>query len=616
MRTTGFRILLPVFGLCICGSLSGLATASDAQGASPDAPITTPLILYTDTVTGPTAGGEKNHGGYLSIFGKNFGTDPSELGNSIRVFIGGAEVADYRYLGKSAVGKKLGIQQLTVQVGSLGDAVPGTPLPVVVRVNGVYSNTDNTFTPSGGRVLFVALDGDDGTAVPNDLGHPWRHLQDYSRHVGAYYAMNAGDQVVFRGGDWTDAIGFSASGGSWARFDRSASARNGTAKAWIHITAYPKPAGKNKIEDVHYTTPAGKSGGIQGSEGAVAGTTGNYIAISNLRMDVAAGAQRDAAPINFQYVTGPWRVVNNELGPWTAGPSPTLNAAGVSGHGDGMIVLGNHIHDIEGTSELQNHGIYADTTAQNWDVGYNWIHGMTGGSLIQFNDNEGGAGSYRLPNGETWRGFVGIRIHHNWLEDSVKYAVNFNDQGSVKGGEYEARIWNNVIIGTGWQPLRINSTQPTQKLWFAYNTLYDDMQEAQKPGAGYISLEAWSDKAENKYYDNIFAFGSHTSPSTQWMSNSGAKPGGPANNDLKNGLYWPKKLDPNDPITYGDSAAIIGNPLFVDPAHGDFTTKSGSPARHAANRALPNGFVVDDDFTTLDPRAPVGSDIGAYISGN
>jgi hypothetical protein len=612
MRTTGFRILLPVFAFCALAAPPAL----DAQATVPEAAITSPLVLYTDTVTGPTSGGENNKGGYLSIFGKNFGTDPAQLGQSIRVFIGGVEVANYRFLGLSEVGAKLGIQQLTVQVGSLGGAATGTALPIEVRVNSVGSNTDQTFTPSGGRVLFVALDGNDQTGAVNDISHPWRHLQDNANHLGAYYAMKAGDQVVLRKGDWTDSTGFSASGGTWMRFGRNGDARNGTAKAWIHITAYPKKPGNNKIEKVHYTTQPGKSGGIQGCEGAVTGTSGNFIAVSNLHMDIAGGAQRDAAPMNFQYVTGPWRVVNNEIGPWTAGASPTLNAAGVSGHGDGMVVLGNHIHEIQGTSELQNHGIYADTTAQNWDVGYNWIHDMTGGSLIQFNDNEGGAGSFRLPNGQIWPGFVGIRVHHNWLENAAKYAVNFNDQGSVKQGTYEAQVWDNVMIGSEWQPIRMNSTQTTQQLWYAYNTLFDNMRNPEKPGPGMVGLEGWSDKAQNKYYNNIFAFGPNTAPSTQWIANSGAKPGGPNNNDVKNGLYWPKSANPLDPITYGDTAAIVDNPLFKDAPKGNFKTKPESPARDAANQALPAGFVVDDDFTALVPRPPVGSDIGAYISGN
>ena len=60
-------------------------------------------------------------------------------------------------------------------------------------------------------------------------------------------------------------------------------------------------------------------------------------------------------------------------------------AAGVSGHGDGTTVLGNHIHDIACLPPyLENHGIYADSGASNWRIGFNWIHDITGGNLIQF----------------------------------------------------------------------------------------------------------------------------------------------------------------------------------------------------------------------------------------
>jgi hypothetical protein len=43
-----------------------------------------------------------------------------------------------------------GIQQITVQVGALGNPVAGTALPVKVVVDGVQSNIDKTFTPNPG----------------------------------------------------------------------------------------------------------------------------------------------------------------------------------------------------------------------------------------------------------------------------------------------------------------------------------------------------------------------------------------------------------------------------------------------------------------------------------
>jgi hypothetical protein len=569
-----------------------------------------PLVRYTDTLSAPTTGGENGAGGYLSIFGSNFGS-AGGLGTTTKVYIGGAEVANYRYLGLSKVGSKLGTQQLTVQVGSLGGLAVGTAAPVMVTVDGVPSNVDSTFTRTSGHVLFVSKTGTDSTAAFDDIAHPWRYLQNVNTMTGAYFSMAAGDQVVIRGGSWSDTNGVDT---TWMRFGAGSAARNGTASAWIHITAYPGPKNGNAIEDVHYTTPAAASGGIAGPWSSIAGTSGEYISVSNLRMDIAGGASRDAAPINFQYTGGHWRVVNNELGPWVAGSSAVLNAAGISGHGDGMAIYGNHIHDIAGLADLQNHGIYADTTAQNWQVAYNWIHDITGGSLIQFNDNEGGAGTYALPHGGTWAGFTGIQIHHNWLQNAAKYGINFNDQGSAKAGTYDGKIWNNVIIGTGLPPLRINSTQPTQTLRFAYNTIYDCMTTMSGTGNGIVRAEGWSAQSgvANLFYDNIFAIGPHTVAGTQWFMDVGGTPASRTTYSFKRNLYFGNSQAPAAPATFGDSSALLGDPLFTSVSTSVFTTTAASPARAAAIQALPTGFVVHDDFTGTIWRGAGVSDVGAF----
>jgi hypothetical protein len=588
-----------------------LLAAFAAHAGAVTQPSPSPIVLYTDTLTGPTSGGENDLGAYLSIFGKNFGPSLTNL----KVYIGGAEVASYRSLGLSKVGGKLGIQQITVQVGHLGGAANGTPLPVKVVVGGVVSNVNSTFTPAAGRILFVSLNGNDGTAVAGDVTRPWRHLQDSSAGTGAYFSLKAGDHIVIRGGHWSDASGTDT---TWMRFGCSPSncaptAVNGTSKAWIHITAYPG-------EDVHYTTPPGASGGIAGPWSAIYGMTGEFISVSNLRMQVSGGAARDAAPINLQYTAGPWRAVNNELGPWVAGNSEILNAAGVSGHGFNNKVLGNHIHDIQGTADLQNHGIYADSTAQNWEVAYNWIHDMVGGSLVQFNDNQGLAGSARVkhnnPDGSvthaTWRGFTGIRIHHNWLENAAKYGINFNDQGSTHMGAYEGQSWNNVIIGTKLYPIRINSTQTSQKLWFAYNTIYN----CSTSSGAYSTIvddEGFGSGPQitNKFYDNIFAFGPNTSPDTVWLVDY-STPSTPTSYEFKRNLYFTNGESAPDPSELGDGLAISADPLFADPGASNYSLKAGSPAIDAGV-ALPAGFTnVVDDFANA-PR-PVGraSDLGAF----
>jgi hypothetical protein len=618
------------FNNCSNGSFEIISRTSDSSSNEQSSelpplppPEGSPLILYTDALTGPTSGGENNLGAYLSVYGKNFGNDLSK----IRLTIGGAEVANYRFLGPSKVFAKTGIQQLTVQVGGLAGAAIGTALPIQLTVNALASNVDQTFTPSPGRILFVSLSGNDSTAIPGDITKPYRHMQAFIpagqgyNHAGAYFDLKAGDHIVIRGGNWTDSIDLGPAGWyDWMRFSINADARNGTAKAWIHITAYPGAINGNAVEDVHHTSLAGKGGGISGPQSSAEGTSGEYISISNLRMDVAGGANRDAAPINLQYTSGPWRVINNDLGPWVKGNSATLNAAAIAGHGLGVQIFGNHLHNIDGTAELQNHGIYADVTAQDWEIAYNYIHDMTGGSLIQFNDNEGLAGSRQLPHGGIWQGFTGMRVHHNWLENAAKYGINYNDQFSAKKGTYEGQHWNNVIIGTHLAPIRINSTQPNMQLWFAFNTLYDCMID-NPPVDGYVSSEGWStyngtlpSVIKNKFYDNIFAVGPHTSRSLVWFADAGAGNSGkntdPSTWQFKRNLYFANGLSPGNPANIGDMIAMQGDPIFKNISGSDFSLQNSSPAL-LQSTALPADFIVIDNY--FNGLRPAGtSNLGAF----
>jgi hypothetical protein len=569
-----------------------------------------PLVSYTDALSGPVSGGENNQGAYLSIFGKNFG-DASGLGDRTKVYIGGVEVANYRYLGPSAVGSRLGIQQLTVQVGDLGNPEPGRPLPVAVVVDGASSNVNNTFIPNPGAILFLSPTGNDSTARIGDIDRPWRTLQNSNGIGGIYSMLRAGDHVVIRGGSWSEAKGID---GTWMRFGHAAQMGSQPTGAqgtgWIHITAYPGPVNGNKIDDVHYSTPGGTSGGIAGPWSAKAGEAGEYVSVSNLRMEVAANAARDAAPINLQYTGGHWRVVNNDLGPWPVAGVSVAKAAGVSGHGNDIKILGNHIHHIAGTSALENHGIYADTTAQNWEIAYNWIHDITGGSLVQFYDNEGGAGTAQLPNGAgVWPGFVGIRVHNNWLENAAKYGLNIGDAGA-NAGRVEYQAWNNVIMGTTMPPVRMASSATTMDITFAYNTLHNAMVANSGGGNGYFRNE-WNGQGSARtirVYNNLMSLGSRTTAGTDWFVDySGASSGW----TFRNNLYWDNGRSVG-PLS-NDPAALTGDPRFVDAANGNFALGSGSAAADKAKQTVP--FSVTNDFTgiTARPRG-AANDVGAFES--
>lgn len=542
------------------------------------------MVLYTDTLTGPTHGGEGGKGGYLSIFGKHFGSTPS-------VLIGGHEVASVEYVGPSKISDKLGIEQITVQVGALDGAPAGQPMPVSVVAHGSKSSdTSTTFTPTKGKVIFVALNGDDGRAVVNDVTKPYRHLQDQANGTGAYYAMGPGDQVVVRGGEWSDAQGWD---GTWMRaggsYNSNADARNGTPDAWIHVTAYPG-------EDVHYTTPAGKSGGIAGPWSAIAGTSGEYWAVSNLRMDVNAAAAPDAAPINGQYSAGHWRVVNNELGPWPVAGVEDAKAGGIAGRGDDFQVLGNHIHDIGGTSALENHGVYADTTSSHWRIAHNWIHDISGGSLLQFNDSKGGAGTAELPHGGIWPGYNGIKVDHNWLENAAKFGLTIADPGA-QAGTVEMQVWNNVILGTALPPVRTSSTATSFDVLFAYNTIANSNLTYSGSGNTYFRNEA-NGSGSIRVYNNLLALSPETAADKNyaWFADTGEGRG--TGWEFKSNLYWDAGRGLNLPS--GDNSGVSVDPLLDD----DMRPHAG-----AAGMAKAGQLPSDDLFS--EPR--VAPDIGAVL---
>jgi VCBS repeat-containing protein len=561
-----------------------------------------PLVLYTDFVSGPISGGEDGLGAYLSIFGKNFG-DGTSLGTNTKVFIGGVEVSAYVRQDNAVTYAKSGVQRIVVRPGPLGGATPGVPIPIIVQVSSVNSNADCHWTPNPGRILYVSLTGNDSTAVPDDINHPWRTLQSPTNRLatGAYSIVRAGDQVVVRGGEWND-IGYDT---CWMRFrdtPQQGYAPNGTSgTGWINITSYPG-------ETVHYTTPAACSGGIQGAGQAFSGTTGDFVAVANIHFENSPGVNRDAAPVNVQYSGGHWRAVNNEIGPWPAGNSAVLNGAGVSGAGNRVEVLGNLIHDIDGTSELQNHGIYADATAYGWEVAYNWIHDIRGGSLVQFNDSDGTTGIAPTPEG-VWPGFVNIRVHHNWLEVCAKYGINVADSGPTGAGTVDFQAWNNIIIGTGLPALRLNTNTPTGTVVYAFNTIYDCARTV-TPGNAMVRNDGNQGAGHSVLlYNNIICFGPNTTAGSTWMSDTSGQSSG---YQWRRNLYYAGTQTPPNPATLGDTLAIVADPKFNNPSGGDFSLQSSSPAVNAGTQPLPTGMNVFDDYTSLGTRKLGGApDVGA-----
>lgn len=400
-------------------------------------------ILFTDVASGPTTGGENNDGAYLSIFGRNFGTDPS----AIRVLIGGIPVARIMSVGLARVAggasPALPLEQITVQVGALGNpTLNGTPLPIVVQriSDGTLSNSDITFTPNKGRMLYVSLNGSDTTAVAGDISRPWRHVQSSSMHPSvkaAYDNALPGDFIVMLGGVWQDK-GYD---GYFMRARyQTGSAPKGTSGGPITLMGYP---GQDVFLDMTYAVS--EEGGLTGTDNTQFPGAGNWFTVSNLRIEGGG----NAGPIALQIQEDHWRIVNNEMTAVTG--TLTAKAAGVNGNGTNIVVEGNWVHSIycgvknglpDPSSPLQNHGFYVDGNG-SYEFAYNLLENIYGGNGFQVYVN-GGNGSTIADN---------VSFHHNVVHGTGKHGINLADNT-----QSNITVYDNLVYNTQHAGLRLNST--------------------------------------------------------------------------------------------------------------------------------------------------------------
>jgi len=527
-----------------------------------------PLVLYTDLVSGPNSGGENNKGAYLSIFGKNFGT--TGMGTTVRAFIGGVEVDNYRYLGPSR--GRPDIQQLTVQVGALGNPALGSVLPIQVTVNGTASNTDQTFMVNPGRMLFVDnLKGDDRKAIIGDVTHPFRHVQT-SNLAGAWGEAQPGDIVVLRGTGtaWTD-VGFE---NYFMRFrDKSGSAPTGASGTGaIVVMGYP-------TEDayIHGTLAGGQTRGcISAINGESFPDMGQWAVVSNLRID----CEGYDGPISQEIYGHHWRVVNNDLAASTAPTSgPTVpRMAGITGNGRGSVWLGNHIHDIQGSAE-ECHGIYIDGDG-SYEIAYNLIENIRSGNGFQIYVN-GTNGSSAANN---------VNFHHNLIRDVSKHGINLADNTQSGIVIYDNLVYNTQRAGIRFNTKTLGGAKIYNNTFYATNlngnSAYGLLTNDWNLAVGAASLE-----------NNIF-----------WPANNMAYTGGSGGLAVLIGAA-------SNNIFYGGSGATLGahvisaDPKFVSASGHDFHLATGSPAIGAGVAGVTYLVTTDHELAT---RGRSRVDIGAF----
>jgi hypothetical protein len=539
-------------------------TAYDIRPSAIIVPADAPTILYTDIASGPNSGGENNRGTYLSIFGKNFG---NALAN-IRVFINNVEVDNYRSVGASR--GRPDIQQITVQLGAIGNPTNGVPLPLKVVVNGKVSNQDKTFTVNPGRILFASINGNDGTAVVGDISKPYRHVQlpDLSATQSAWGQVKPGDTIIMRAGTWVDS-GFEQYFIRFMKGDRSSGTAPTGALGSGPITLMGYPGEDVFINGNSATHP---NGAVSGLNGDTFPNAGKWINITNVRIE---GGGYDG-PISLQIKGDNWRVINNELTAFTgvtSGPSPS-RMGGITGSGLNAIWLGNHIHDIQGSSG-EAHGIYIDD-AGSYDVGYNLIHDIKSGNGIQ-----------------TYSGvnlINNVTMHHNIIHDVSKHLINL---GQASGTNIS--IFNNLAYNAAAYGVRFNERGLDGcRIW--NNTFYNTgTSNPDYPIFGNDDVTA----------PNAIDFRNNIVVPTRGQPYTGGSVGLDGHATFANNLWFG-----GSGSTSFDSQAINANPMFVA-AGSDFHLLAGSPAVDSGSGAVASLVTNDLDITTSRPQG-AGIDRGAY----
>jgi len=584
------RLLLVV---CLFLTISdGHAQAAQAPGAQ------APLVLYTDIASGPSSGGENDKGIYLSVFGKHFGN--SGLGTTTRVYVGDAEVDEYRSLGISR--GRVDIQQITAQVGALGKPQPGVPLPIKVVVDGRASNTDLTFTVNPGKIYFVANDGTGSDTNTGTFMSPYRTVQRGAvlnnngtagcpasagaqpiSAAGVWGLIQPGDFIVMRGGRWTD---ISKDNFFLRVQNKSGSAPTGKAGTGpITIMGYP---GENVFIDRTNTADNQRGGGISSADTARQRLgCGAWVTITNIKVESGFNEGMITTQRGADNPYGShWRVVNNEMTAVSCQHNTKCKGAGVSGSGVGGYWLGNHVHDVYDKPDLstsfENHGFYLDGIG-SYEIAYNRIENIYGGNGVQ---------AYSTTSAIT----NNVSIHHNLIRNVGKHGIAIAD-----GSEAGIVVYNNVVYGTDVAGLLFNTRDLTGAR--IYNNTFFDTDRLNKSGSRAALMNDWHlAPGSVEIRNNIFVPGA---PGRSYVGGSvgfGAVAGTVSNNLWFNG---------RGPIVgVGNVAA---NPLFVStiPGAEDLRLRAGSPAVDAGSAAVSG--LVTNDFAVSTTR-PQGKrfDIGAY----
>jgi len=451
-----------------------------------------PKVFFTDLDSGPNTGGLNNKGAIVTVYGKNFG---ATRGSSF-VTVGGGAVDNYISWSDTKVVVQLGSSAKT------GDIA-------LVNGSGLTSN-GVPFTVRSGPIYFVSASGNgDGSFAspmsPNSF----------------YAAVKPGATFYVRGGNYPGMYGHKTYNDFNIVFGSS---KGGTPGNPVAVVGYPGET----------ATFSGQTGVLSFRDADSPAPAAKYITVANLRMVCNEACVHSSANTG-QGVTKSGaaniRLVGNVMSAsYTWNTATGIIAIG----GDGWRVLGNELKDTgayePGTTEpiKNNHAIYVQVGASDIDIGWNYLHHLRMGHLIQVHTDIASK-------------HENVRIHDNVITASAVGEARGINIGDTLPGTY-GEISGNVIsnLGADFSGIAIYSGD-----WkITRNTLHNI-----NAYSGMLWLTNQSGKPTATITDNIFVSDGKSPYIGLWDGTTGAQA------KVSGNVYFGKGAGPAF-----DASAINANP--------------------------------------------------------